>query len=100
MSGEKYFHNDTGKMTPESGFLFMAVKELTPQTHRQQASKVFIQGKQIAPRAAGRGRRVPSLLSYKDFYLLNVGRGTNVGSRKMCFFPIGLTQLPISVLVQ
>ena len=38
--------------------LVHAVKEWISWTHRQQASKVFITGKQISPRAAGsRGRR-------------------------------------------
>ena len=41
----------------------------------------------------------PSLLSYRGFYPLKMGV-TNVGSRKMWFSPIGLAQLPISVLVQ
>ena len=62
---------DAGKMRPEPGFLFTAVEEWTPRTHRQQASKVFIKGKQTAPRERGEkrgerggGRRVPlSLLS-------------------------------------
>lgn len=41
----------------------------------------------------------PSLLSYKGFYPLKMGV-TNVRSRKMWFSPIGLAQLPISVIVQ
>lgn len=66
-----------------------------------QASKVFIKGKQIAPRAAGRGKKSPlSLLSFRDFNSLKLGVGTNVGSREMSSSPIGLAQLPVSVLVQ
>ena len=53
----------------ESGFLFTAVQERTWQTHRQQASKVFIKGKQMAPRDVGRGEEPPSLLSLRDFPL-------------------------------
>ena len=45
------------------------------------------------------GEESPSLLSYISFYPLKM-EGTNVGSRKMWFSPIGLVQLPISVLVQ
>ena len=42
-----------------------------------------------------------SLLSYRGFYPLKMWGGvTNVGSRKMWFSPIGLAQLPLSVLVQ
>ena len=67
----------------------------------QAAINVFIKGKLIAPRVAGRGEKSPlSLLSYRGFYLLKVGRGTKVGFRKMWFSPIGLVQLPVSVLVQ
>ena len=85
----------------ESGFLFTAVEECTLWTHRQQAIKVFIKEKQIAHGATGRGEKnPPSLLSYRDFYLLEVGRGTSVGSRKIWFSPSGLAQLSISVFVQ
>ena len=67
--------------------------------HMQQASKVFITGKQIAPRTPGRGEEeYPSLLSYRGLYPLKMG-GANMGSRKMWFSPIGLVRLPISVLV-
>ena len=45
------------------------------------------------------GEEPPSLLSYRDFYLLKDG-GTNVGSRSLWFSPIGLAQLSISLLVQ
>ena len=82
---------DAGRTMPESGFLFTAVEERTPRTHRQQASKVFIQGKQKAPGVTGRGEKSPlSLLSHRVFYLLKVGRGTKVGSRKMWFSPLDL----------
>ena len=92
---------NTRKMMPESAFLFMAMEEWTLQTHRQQASKVFIKEKQIAPRTAGMGEKSPcSLLSYRGFYPLKMGGGTNVGSRKMWLSPISLTQLPVSVPVQ
>ena len=50
----------------ESGFLFTAVEEWTPWTHRQQARKVFIKQKQIAPRAAGRGEKIPPPHSCKS----------------------------------
>ena len=63
----------TRKMMPESAFLFMAMEEWTLQTHRQQASKVFIKEKQIAPRTAGMGEKSPcSLLSYRGFYRLKI----------------------------
>ena len=85
-------------MIPASGFLFTVVEELTPHTGSKQA--VFMKGKQIAPRAAARGEKSPlSLLSYSGFYSLKMG-GTNMGSRKLWFSPIGLAQLPLSVLVQ
>ena len=50
------------KMMPERwyqnlGFLFTAVEEWTLWTHRQKASKIFIKGKQIAPRVTGRGEK-------------------------------------------
>ena len=46
------------------------------QAAGKQASKVFIKGKQIAPRAAGSGeKRPPSLLSYRDFLSLKDGGG-------------------------
>ena len=66
-----------------------------------QASKVFIKVKQIAPRDAGSGEKSSrALLSYRGFYPLKMGAGTNLGSIKMWFSPIGLAQLPVSVLVQ
>ena len=67
----------------------------------QAANKVFIKGKQIAPRVPGSGEKSPlSLLSYRGFCSLKLGGGTKVGSREMWSSPIGLAQLPISVLVQ
>ena len=45
------------------------------------------------------GEEPPSLLFYRGFYPSRIG-GTNEGSRKMWFSPIGLAQLPTSVLVQ
>ena len=82
----------------ESGFLFMKLKN---ELQEHTGSKcVFITGKQIAPRAAETGEKIPcSLLSYRGFHPLKLG-GTNVGSRKMWFSPIGLAQVTISVLVQ
>ena len=59
-SGQHTTQSDTRKVIPESGFLFMAAEEWTPWTYRQQASKVFLTGKQIAPRAAGRGGEEPT----------------------------------------
>ena len=57
--------------------------------------------KQIAPRAAGRWEKGPLLYCpIEIFFLLKVGRGTNVGSRKMWFSPTGRAKLPISVFVQ
>ena len=50
------------------------------------------------------GEEPPFLLSYRGFYPLKMGGGTNMGSRKSWFSPIGLTQLtyispcPIGVL--
>ena len=73
--------------------------ELREHTGSEQT--VFMKGKQIAPRVAGRGEKSPlARLSSRGFYLLKVGRGTKVGSRKMWFSPIGLVQLPASVLGQ
>ena len=50
--------SDARKMLPGSGFLFTQPKKELRE-YRQQASKVFITGKQIARRAAGGGRRAP-----------------------------------------
>ena len=66
----------------------------------KQASEIFIAGKQRAPRMTGMGEKSPPPLSYRGFYPLKMGGGTNVGSRKMWFSPTGLAQLLISVLVQ
>ena len=87
-------------MLLESGFLFTQSKnELHEHTGSKQA-KSFYYRKQIAPRAAGRGQKSShSPLSYRGFYPIKMG-GTNMGSRKMQFSPIGLAQLPLSVLVQ
>lgn len=53
---------DARKMLLESGFLFTQSKnELWEHTGSKQASKVFIIGKQIAPRASGRGEENPLL---------------------------------------
>ena len=57
-------------------------------------------GKQIAPRIAGsREKSSLSLFSYRGIYSLKMG-DTDTGSRSLWFSPIGLAQLPISVLVQ
>ena len=85
-------------MLLESGFLFTQPKnELLKHTGSKQA--VFIIGKQIAPRTAGREKSPLSPLSYRGFYPLKMG-GTNMESRKMWFSPTDLAQLPTSVLVQ
>lgn len=42
--------------------LVQVVEEWTPRTHRQQASKVFIKGKQTAPRVAVRWEKRPPVL--------------------------------------
>ena len=68
-----------------------AVEEWTPWTHRQQASKVFIKGKQIALRAVAKGEKSPlSLLSYRGFYSLNVGRVPMWGPERCGFLPAAL----------
>ena len=53
--------------------------------HRQQASKVFVKERQIAPRTGWEGGEelLLFLVSFRDFYLL---KDPNVGSRKMWFF--------------
>ena len=67
--------------------LVHALKEWTPKTHRQQASKVFIIGTQIAPRAPGSGEKSPrSLLSYRGFYPLKTGGGYQHGVQKDVVF--------------
>ena len=45
------------------------------------------------------GEEPPLSIVLRGFYPLKMG-GTNVGSRKIWFSPIGLAQLPISVLIQ
>lgn len=65
-----------------------------------QASKVFITGKQIAPRTLGRGRRAPLSTVLQGFLSLKDGGLPAWGPQKMWFSPIGLAQLPVSVLVQ
>ena len=83
--------------------LVHAAEEWTSQTHRQQASKVFITRKQKAPRAAGRGEKSPSSrLSYRGFYPLKMG-GYHRGVQKWVFshWPCPVTYIspcPIGVL--
>ena len=74
------------------------------QTHRQQASKAFITGKQIASRTAGRGRRAPpSLLFYRFSFSFKDG-GYQHGVQKDVVFshwPCPITYIspcPIGVL--
>ena len=63
---EKQHGTGGGVLIAESGFLVKAVKERTPQIHRQQARKVLIKGKQIFPSTAGKGEKSPLyLLSYR-----------------------------------
>ena len=93
--------NDTGIWV-----LVHGSQRMNSTNTRQQASEVFIKGKQRAPRAA----EPPSLLSYRDFYLLKVcvcvcvWAVTNVRSRKMWFFshwPCSVTSIspcPIGAL--
>ena len=85
--------SDTGNMILESGFLFTAVEEWTPEhTGSKQASKVFIKEKQIAPRAAGRGKKSPlSLLSFRGFYSLKMGGALPMWGLERCdFLPLAL----------
>ena len=71
--------------------LVHAAKEWTLRTHRQQASKAFITGKQIAPRAAGRGEEsLPPLLSYGGFYPLKMGGIPTWGPERCGLLPLGL----------
>ena len=78
-------------------------EERTSQTHWQQASKVFITGKQIASRTAGSGEKSPlSLLSYGAFYPLKMG-GYQRGVQKAVVFShwprpvISINPCPIGV---
>ena len=81
--------SDAGKMSPESGFLFAEPKnELHEHTGSKEANSLLQESKQH-PGQLGRGRRVPTLLSYRGFYPLKMGV-TNMGSGKMWFSPIGL----------
>ena len=49
--------------------------------------KSLLKKSKIAPWNAGSGEKSPpSLLSYRDFYLLNVGRGTDMGVQKNVVF--------------
>ena len=71
-------------MSPESGFSFTEPENglLREHTGRKQAKSLLQESKEL-PGLLGGGEEPPSLLSYRDFYLLKVGGGTNVGSRKM-----------------
>jgi len=76
-------------MTPERCY-----RNLGSCALRQQASEVFITGKQTAPRIGWeREEESPHLLSYKGFYPLNMGVQTKIG-----FFSHWPFQLPTSVL--
>ena len=56
---------DTGKMLPESGFLFMEPKKELLELTGGKHVKVFITGKQIAPSTdTGRGRKSPPSLIF------------------------------------
>ena len=61
-----------------------------------QASKIFIAGKQIAPRAAGRGEKSPAPIVLWGFLSFNDVGGTNwvsfkdVGGPKRCFLLLAL----------
>ena len=71
-------------------------------TGSKQAKSLLQESKEL-PGLLGGGEEPPSLLSYRDFYLLKVGGGTNVGSRKMWFSPLALSSYlhqsgPIGVL--
>lgn len=68
-------------------------------THRQQASSLYYRKANSSQGCWEMGEGQPPSLSYRGFYPLKMG-GTNVGSRKIWFSPIGLAQLPISVLIQ
>ena len=47
----------------------LAHEEWTSWTHTQQASKVFITGKQIVPQTAGRGKKSPPLYCLIGFFI-------------------------------
>ena len=80
-----YWKDDTGIWV-----LIHGSQRITSWTHRQQARKVFIKEKQIAPRTAGRGEKRPlSLPSYRGFYSLKMGVPT-WGPEKCAFFPLAL----------
>ena len=87
-------------MLPEFRDLFMELKN-EPQEHMgSKQTKSLLQESKQLPGQAGRGEKSPpSLLSHRGFYPLKM-EGTNMGSRKMWFSPIGLVQLPMLVLVQ
>ena len=98
--------DDAGKIIPESGFLFMGSKnEFREHPGSKQASKVFIKGKQTAPRAAGSGEKSPlSLLSYRVFYSWKLGGGYQRGVQRDVVFshwPYSITYIspcPIGLL--
>ena len=80
---------DARKMLLESGSFMQPKNELGDYTGGKQAKSLLQESKQ-PPGLLGGGRRAPSLYCLiGGFYLLKMG-GTNVGSRKMWFFPIGL----------
>jgi len=58
-------------------------RRMNPQTHRQQASKVFIKEKQIGEKSS------LSLLSYRGLYSLRMG-GYQRGVQKDGFLPLAL----------
>ena len=80
-------------MSPESRFLFRQLKN-----ELQAASKQSLYYRKANSHCGGEEH--PLLYCpIGVFNLLKMG-STKVGSRKMLFSPIGLAQLPISVLVQ
>ena len=78
-----------------------AVKKWTLWPHRQQASKVFITGKQIPPRDPGRGKKsVLPQLSYRGFYSLKMGGYQHGVHKEVVFFhwPCSITYIsPCSI---
>ena len=91
---------DARKMLPESRFLFTQLKnELHKHTQAASKQSLYYRKTNSSQGCGKEGEEPPFLLSYRGFYPLKMG-GTSVGSRKMWFSPVGLAQLPISVLVQ
>ena len=91
-------HTDAGKMLLESRFLFMRSKnELHEHTGSKQ-SLYYRKAKSTQGCWEG-GEGPPLSIVLQGFYPLKMG-GYPHGVQKDVFSPIGLAQLPTSVLVQ